>query len=246
MKKVMRCLIAMVAVALVMGCFTGCGQEETTPAPTKTSAIETTTTTETTAAETTTTTDTTAADTTVTTDTTVAEGTTTVDTTAAETTTTTDTTKATTTTKAQTTTKATTTTKAQTTTKATTTTKKTTTTTANKKADYYFDDTIDGRWTANAISVAAKEVYFQDGKLVVHCFIVNGFSTVATDVSITEMNVIDKDGKMIASAIFNAQGFTMNPLSYIEHTFSFGSDCILNTDVDMSVITTNAKYSARH
>jgi len=115
-----------------------------------------------------------------------------------------------------------------------------------KKADYFFNNTVDGRWTPNAISVAAKEVYFKDGKLVVHCFIVNGFSTPATNVSITEMNVVDKDGKVIASACFNAQNLTMDPLSYVEHTFTFGGDCIVNTDVDMAVITTNARFSARH
>ena len=115
-----------------------------------------------------------------------------------------------------------------------------------KKADYFFNNTVDGRWTPNAISVAAKEVYFKDGKLVVHCFIVNGFSTTATNVSITEMNVVDKDGKVIASACFNAQNLTMDPLSYVEHTFTFGGDCIVNTDVDMAVITTNARFSARH
>lgn len=115
-----------------------------------------------------------------------------------------------------------------------------------KKADYFFNNTVDGRWTPNAISVAAKEVCFKDGKLVVHCFIVNGFSTTATNVSITEMNVVDKDGKVIASACFNAQNLTMDPLSYVEHTFTFGGDCIVNTDVDMAVITTNARFSARH
>jgi len=122
--------------------------------------------------------------------------------------------------------------------------------TENKALDmlpnYFLNTSVDGRWTPNSISVAAKEVYFENGKLVVHCFIVNGYSTRATNVNILQMYVKDKNGTNIAHAYFNSQNLTLDPLSYVEHTFTFSGDTILSTAVDLSYITINAQFRANH
>lgn len=111
---------------------------------------------------------------------------------------------------------------------------------------YFYNDTVDGRWNADSISVVAKEVYFENGQLVAHCFIVNGYSTNATNVNIKQIIVLDKNGTQIAHAYFNSQNLSIAALSYVEHTFTFGADTITSTNVDMSVVTVNSQFHANH
>lgn len=115
-----------------------------------------------------------------------------------------------------------------------------------KLNDYFRNNTLDGRWTVNAISVAPVEVYFENGNLILNCYIVNGFNTTATNVSILEMYVKDANGKVIAHDTFPEQNGTINALSYVEHTFRFAASAVENTVVDMSNLTVNARFYARH
>lgn len=114
-------------------------------------------------------------------------------------------------------------------------------------ANLYFCNTdIDGRWAANNITVLPKEVYFKNGELVFHCYIVNGYSAAVTNLSVNQLIVKDKNGTEIANALFGKQNFTVAPLSYIEHTYTFGADTIKSTNVDMSSLDVNAKFSFNH
>ena len=112
--------------------------------------------------------------------------------------------------------------------------------------NYFYNASLDGRWCSNSISVVAKEVYFENGKLVAHCYIVNGYSTNASKVDITEISICGKDGKEIAHAYFPNQNMFIDALSYVEHTFTFGADTIISTNVDMSVLSVDANFSAYH
>ena len=111
---------------------------------------------------------------------------------------------------------------------------------------YFYNDTIDGRWTPDAISVAAKEVYFENGYLVARCYIVNGYSTMATNVSIPCLKITGENDVVIAEANFEAQDLTMAPLSYVEHIFTFAPDTILNENVDMSTLGVYSQFRATH
>ena len=113
-------------------------------------------------------------------------------------------------------------------------------------APYFYNDNVDGRWSVEAITAVPKEVYFENGQLIVHCFVVNGFSTTATNVGVTYLEVKDKNGTLIASANFNQQNLVIGPLSYVEHTFAFGSDTVAATDVDMSSLSVSCQFTATH
>ena len=111
---------------------------------------------------------------------------------------------------------------------------------------YFYNATLEGRWSASAISVVPKEVYFENGKLVAHCYVVNGYSTHATKVNISEISVTGKNDKVIAHAYFGNQNLSIAALSYVEHTFTFGPDTIISANVDMSRLGVNANFSANH
>lgn len=111
---------------------------------------------------------------------------------------------------------------------------------------HFYNDSLDGRWVVDSITVVPKEVYFENGKLVAHCYIVNGYSTTATNVGITQIIVADKNGVQFANAYFYSQNLTIAPLSYVEHTFTFGADTLSTTNVDMSYLYVDAWFEARH
>lgn len=111
---------------------------------------------------------------------------------------------------------------------------------------YFYNDTLDGRWTPDAISVVAKEVYFENGYLVAHCYIVNGYATMATNVSIPALRITGEDNLLIAEADFNAQNLTMEPLTYVEHTFTFAPDTIVNDQVEMTTLGVSCQFRATH
>lgn len=116
----------------------------------------------------------------------------------------------------------------------------------DKLCHYFYNDSLEGRWSASAITVVPKEVYFENGKLVAHCYIVNGYSTHATMVNISEISVTGRNDKVIAHAYFGAQNLSIAALSYVEHTFTFGADTIISTYVDMSRLGFDANFSANH
>lgn len=110
----------------------------------------------------------------------------------------------------------------------------------------FYNDTLEGRWMTNSITVVPVEVYFENGGLVLNCYIVNGFSTTATNTSILEITVKDANGKIIAHDTFPEQNGTINALSYVTHSFHFGASAIENTAVDMSSLGVNARFYCRH
>jgi len=112
--------------------------------------------------------------------------------------------------------------------------------------NYFYNDALAGRYTLNSISVVPVEVYFENGDLVLNCYIVNGFSTTATNVSILEMYVKDANGKTIAHDTFPEQNGTINAMSYVVHSFRFAASSVENTVVDMSTLTVNARFYCRH
>ena len=113
-------------------------------------------------------------------------------------------------------------------------------------ANHFYNASVDGRWTSDAISVAPKEVYFENGKLIAKCFVVNGYSTNATRVCILEMTILDRNGKEVAHAYFNPQNLSIAKLSYIEHTFKIDSDAITSTDVDLTALDVRVRFRATH
>ncbi len=135
----------------------------------------------------------------------------------------------------------TTTTKAVTTTTAgkvttTTTTKKTTVTTASTICTHFENYDLNGRWYENTLTAVPVEVYWEGNGLAVKCRIVNGYSNrTAYNVCVNTLTV--SDGKnIIATANFNNQNLTVDPLSYIEHTFHFAADTVLRPGADLEYI----------
>lgn len=116
----------------------------------------------------------------------------------------------------------------------------------DKICHYFCNSSLEGRWNASAITVVPKEVYYRNGQLVAHCYVVNGYSTYATRVNISEISVTGKNNTAIAHAYFGEQNLSIPALSYVEHTFTFGPDLITSTYINMSTLGFDANFSANH
>lgn len=86
----------------------------------------------------------------------------------------------------------------------------------------------------------------RNGLLIANCYIVNGYSTYATQVNIERIDMFDKNNTSFAGALFGAQNLSIAPLSYIKHTFTLAPDTIKTTNIDLSSLRVVADFSARH
>lgn len=142
-------------------------------------------------------------------------------------------------TKAPTTTKKTSTTAKPVTTmkKATTTTKATTATTKKQICTHFINYDLNGRWYDNNLTAVPVEVWWENSELVVKCQIVNGYANrTAYNVCVKQMT-ISNDKEVIASGRFSTnQNLTIDPLSYVTHTFHFSGSDIVNPGADLTYI----------
>lgn len=110
----------------------------------------------------------------------------------------------------------------------------------------FYNDTVDGRWSAEAISVVPKEVFWENGALVARCYVVNGFSKAAYNVHVEKVEIFNGKGEAVAGGTFGAQNLSIAPLAYVEHTFTFTDDAVLTLHADLSTLTVNASTRANH
>jgi len=113
-------------------------------------------------------------------------------------------------------------------------------------SQHYYAMSIDGRWKAGEINVLPCEWYFENGNFILKAYIVNGYSTTATNINVNEIIIKDANGVKFAHERFYNQNLTINSLSYLEHTFVIGSGAMTTTDVDISTLDTSAACSADH
>ncbi len=105
---------------------------------------------------------------------------------------------------------------------------------------------LNGRWSQNAITVVPAEVYYENGRLVANCYIVNGYNTLATQVNIPTLIVYGADNVVIADGGFANQNLTINAQSYLCYTFTFGGDALELNNADLSFLRFHCEFSARH
>ena len=116
----------------------------------------------------------------------------------------------------------------------------------SQKNQHFSNDTIDGRWTRDTVTVFPKEAYYQNGTLVLTCFVVNGYSTTASDLHVKSVSVEGDNGHLIANGFFDSQKLTVAPLSYVTYTFYFSGDTLADADADLSHLLVNYRFSCYH
>ncbi len=91
--------------------------------------------------------------------------------------------------------------------------------------DHFTNDSIEGRYEPNEISLVPKEVYWDGDMLVATCFVVNAMGRRVTNANVRYIKITDGKNIIAEGYFSDAQNFTINSMSYTVHTFRFfGSD----------------------
>ncbi len=107
----------------------------------------------------------------------------------------------------------------------------------------YFNDQIDGRWYADAITLLPKEVSYESGKLVATCYIFNGYDSDMRHFGITFMCINGSDGMPIASGDFNGKhNWTIPAKGYIEQTFTFSGAALETLNAPLMDLTAACNF----
>ena len=108
------------------------------------------------------------------------------------------------------------------------------------EADNYFINNNNNIITANELTIRPKHVYWENGKLVAKCFIINGTPKTVNAVKVDSIEFSNTEGR-IAIAGFgileNAPKISSN--GHIEWTFVFGADCIENSGANLKTLHIN-------
>lgn len=116
-----------------------------------------------------------------------------------------------------------------------------TTTPAQTNTSFYNDNNLG--YNVDSITINPRHVYWEDGKLVAECFVINGFSHSIYNVDI-ESFALGNNAGIIASASFGVlDDVVIAPYSYIVWTFVFPADCVFMPNADLSILGCDVQYS---
>ena len=105
----------------------------------------------------------------------------------------------------------------------------------------FFNDT-NYEMEGEGISVKPRHTYWEDGKLVVECFIINGDAYIVRNVQVNSLMVETPDGDVIAKANFdNCREEDVRYGDWYTHTFIFSPEHVLMPNADLQSLV--LKYS---
>lgn len=94
----------------------------------------------------------------------------------------------------------------------------------------------------NQIQIFPGLVYYDgEGNLIAECYVTSGYNTPAYNIEVPYLGFADGNGNLIAEASFGYMNVEcIGSYSGIVYTFTFGSDCVVNPNADLSVL--NCQY----
>lgn len=100
----------------------------------------------------------------------------------------------------------------------------------------YFNPT-NSNYTPDQLTVQPFSVYWENGKLVAKCFVVNGFSTSATSIEIKKLIISNRDGVIAEGTFGKIDGLDSLPAySNMICTFTFENDAVKVYNADLTYL----------
>lgn len=102
----------------------------------------------------------------------------------------------------------------------------------------------DTSYLTDNLTIRPAYVYWQDGKLIAECYIINGFSHSVFNINVKEITLANSDGVIASGAGFGiCNGLTLAPYTYARWTFTFSGDSVINYGADLSRLICDASTS---
>lgn len=91
-------------------------------------------------------------------------------------------------------------------------------------------------YDANAVSIKPRYVYWEDGKLIAECFVINGFNYSVFNINVKSLS-FNNGSVDIASASFGTMNdIVLAPYTHVIWRFEFPADCVSNYGADLSTL----------
>ena len=98
----------------------------------------------------------------------------------------------------------------------------------------------------NALTVRPKYVYWNEGKLVAECFVINGFYTTASNIKINSLTFANADSNLADATFGQLNNVTISPRSYLVWIFVFEENVVSNVGADLSFLRCGYDTTCTH
>lgn len=116
---------------------------------------------------------------------------------------------------------------------------------ANNTNNVFFNDT-NYACGPNEVQIKPRYVYWDGGKLVAECFVINGYGHTIYDINVKSLSFENESGEIASASFGTMQNATIAPNSHIVWTFTFGEDCVMAPGAALSSLgckfNVNNKY----
>ncbi len=93
----------------------------------------------------------------------------------------------------------------------------------------------DTSYSVDSVSIKPAYVYWEDGKLIAQCYVINGFNYNVYNIEVKELTFSNGDGVIASGAGFGVcEGLTLAPFTYATWTFTFSGDSVINYGANLS------------
>lgn len=86
----------------------------------------------------------------------------------------------------------------------------------------------------DTVDIRPARLYWEDGKLVAECFVINNKSTTAYNINVKKLYFGNEEGTFAEGAFGIMEGASIAPYSYITWTFTFGGDAVKDYGADLT------------
>ena len=108
----------------------------------------------------------------------------------------------------------------------------------------YFRNENNNYYDNNAVSVRPRYVYWQDGKLIAECFVINGFGHAVHNIRVESLSFSNHTTNIASASFGTLENVTLAPYTHVIWTFEFSADCVSAYGADLSYLS--CEYSVNN
>jgi predicted small lipoprotein YifL len=101
-------------------------------------------------------------------------------------------------------------------------------------AENVFINENNNYYDVDVVSIRPRYVYWENGKLIAECFVINGFNHNVFNINVKSLS-FNNGSVDIASAVFGVMNdVVLAPYNHVVWRFEFSADCVANYGADLS------------
>ncbi len=101
----------------------------------------------------------------------------------------------------------------------------------------YFLNETNNTIDANTIAIKPRHVYWENGKLVAECFVINGFAHTVGNIDVELLQIYNSDGLVASGGFGVLQGLVLSSGYHVVWKFTFNEDCIACPNAQLQSLT---------